>query len=111
MEKSQKVTNATITKTKSKAPTKKQGHIYKRKPEDDPIDSKAFSSPEPTHMPHQKRAKRSANNEDEIETLDDEPETTISLVSSSGRDDTASSNEEVRHQGYSVTQRLTHVSG
>ena len=95
MEKSQKVTNATITKTKSKAPTKKQGHIYKRKPEDDPIDSEAFSSPEPTHMPCQKHAKRSANDEDEIETLDDEPETTISLVSSSGKDDTASSNEEV----------------
>jgi len=46
-------------------------------------------------MPHQKNAKRSANDKDEIETLDNKPETTISLVSSSGRDDTASSNKEV----------------
>ena len=98
MEKSQKVTNGTITKTKSKAPTKKQGHIYKQKPVDDLIDSKAFSSSEPTHMPRQKCAKQSANDEDEIETLDDEPETTISLVSSSSRDDSASSNKEVWHQ-------------
>lgn len=97
MAKSQNTTTATMTRAKSRASTtKKQGCIHKRKPTDDPIESEELSDPEPTQLPHRKRTKQSADVDDEIETVDDEPEATISLVSSgSDRDDRGSSTEEV----------------
>jgi len=108
------ITTKTKTKTKiySKALTKKQGstktqtvqRAYKRKPEDAPTDSDKSSSAEPTHMPHKKRTKQSVNNE--IDTVGDEPEVVIDLVSGSGRDDMISSSDEVRSLSYLITLRL-----
>lgn len=97
MTKSQNTTTATRARAKSKASTtKKQGHIYKWKPTNDPIDSEEFSDPEHIQLPHRKCAKQSADDDDKIETVDDEPEDTISVVSlGSDRDDRGSSTEEV----------------
>lgn len=98
MTKSQNTTTATMTRAKSKASTtKKQGHTYKRKPTDDPIESDTFTDSEPTQLPHRKHAKQSPDDDDdEIETVDDESEATMSVVSlGSDRDDRGSSTEEV----------------
>ena len=103
MQKSQKkATTATKTKTKSKAPEKKQGCVSKRKPEDDPTDSKESSDPEPTYLQHRKHVKQSVD--DGMDIVDDGPEVVISLVSGSDRDETRSSDEEVRSWAHSITQ-------
>ena len=104
MPKSQKkATMAIKTKTKSKGHTTKQGPktsqtvhsalCHKRKPKDSSTDSEESSDPEPKHLPHRKRAKQSVD--DEVEMVDDEPEVVLDLASSSDRDDTRSSDEEV----------------
>ena len=86
-----------MTRAKSKASTtKKQGHTYKQKPTDDPIESNTFSDSEPTQLPHRKCAKQSPDDDDEIETVDDKLEATMSVVLlGSDRDDRGSSTEEV----------------
>ena len=94
------ITTKTKTKIYSKAPTKKRGstktqtvrHAHKRKPEVDPTDSDERSSPEPSHVPQKKRTKQSVDNE--MDTVDDEPELVIDLVSGGGRDDAISSSDE-----------------
>ena len=97
MTKSQNTTTATMARAKSKASTtKKQGHTYKWKPTDDPIESDTFSDSEPTQLLHRKHAKQSPDDDDKIETVDDESEATMSIVLlGSDRDDRGSSTEEV----------------
>ena len=96
-----KATKTTKTKTKVTAPTKKKGPTknqtaqssHKRKPENDPTGSEESSDTEPTHLPHKKRAKQLVDIEMNI--VKNEPEVVIDVPSSSDRDNTSSSDNEV----------------
>jgi len=91
------------TRTKSKAPAKKQGPTKRkkvqstqkrRKPEDDDSTNTDKSSDiEPTQQPHRKRAKKSVLKD--VEVVNDEPDSVIDLASGSDSDDRVSSDGEV----------------
>jgi len=102
------ITTKTLTKIYSKTPTKKKGPskiqtvqcASKWKPDDNPTDSdkSSGSDQDSSHVPHKKCAKQSVD--DGMETVDDEPEVVINLVSGSGGDDATSSSDKVWNLTY-----------
>ena len=96
-------TTAIKTRTKSKAPAKKQGPTKRKKvqstwkrrklEDDDSTDTDKSSDTEPTQQPYRKHTKKSVVKN--VEVVNDEPDSVIDVASGSDSDDRVSSDGEV----------------